>query len=173
MHVMPEHGCPKVMTRLPLRRAVQSRPHPRRRLILSDLEHPTSRLDLGASAPPSDEGTRESCIREVEGHRVVEHPTHSRGRHRLAVRATILVKPGGDLSMPLPEPSRRNREPDPHREGPLSRGNHFAGWPGIVSSSFVLTDSAILVSRCPAAWDCWAGRLSFPPCVAVSACPPM
>ena len=68
-------------------------PPPRRRLILSDLKHPTNCLDLRASAPPSDEGTRESCIREVEGHCVVEHPAHSRGRHRPALRATILVLP--------------------------------------------------------------------------------
>jgi len=170
---MPEHGCPKVMTRLPLRRAVQSRPHPRRRLILSDLEHPTSRLDLGASAPPSDEGTRESCIREVEGHRVVEHPTHSRGRHRLAVRATILVKPGGDLSMPLPEPSRRNREPDPHREGPLSRGNHFAGVAGHRQFLFCSYRQCHPCFALSSRLGLLGGSAILPPCVAVSACPPM
>jgi hypothetical protein len=53
------------ITCLPSRCAMQSPSHPRRRLILPDLEHATRRLDLGAGAPPSDESARERRIREV------------------------------------------------------------------------------------------------------------
>src|SRR6516164_1671216 len=108
------------------RRPMQSRPHPRRRLILSDLEHPTSRLDLGASAPPSDESARERGISEVDRDRVIQHPPHPRGRHRPAIGAAVLVEPHGDLGMPPPETVRRYGDPDTHRKSPFGRGDHFA-----------------------------------------------
>ena len=40
------------------------------------LEHAASRLDLGPDAPPGHKGARERRIREIERHRVVEHPAH-------------------------------------------------------------------------------------------------
>jgi hypothetical protein len=67
---------------LPSWRSVQARPNPRRRLILPHLEHAPGRLDTAPDAPPGDEGARERCIGEIDGDRIIQHPAHSRRRHR-------------------------------------------------------------------------------------------
>jgi len=41
-------------------------------------------------------------------------------------RATVLVEPGGYLSMPLAEPLRRNADPDADWETPLGQCGHLA-----------------------------------------------
>src|SRR5215472_2302105 len=60
---------------------------PRRRLILAYLEHAAGRLNLGASASPRNERARERRIPEVDRDRVVQHPAHSRRRHRPGIGA--------------------------------------------------------------------------------------
>ena len=53
-------------------------------------------------------------------------PRRPRGRHGPAVRAAILVEPGGHLRMPLAETLWRNADPDADREAPLCRRDHLA-----------------------------------------------
>jgi len=75
-------------------------------------KHAAGHLDLGPDAPPGNEGARERRIREIDRDRVVQDPPYSRGRQRPAIRAAILVEPGGDLSMAPAETSGWNRKPD-------------------------------------------------------------
>ena len=75
-------------------------------------KHAAGHLDLGPDAPPGNEGARERRIREIDRDRVVQDPAYSRGRQRPAIRAAILVEPGGDLSMAPAETSGWNRKPD-------------------------------------------------------------
>ena len=44
----------------------QPRPNPWRRVVLTRVEHPASRLNLGSGAPARDECAREACTREVD-----------------------------------------------------------------------------------------------------------
>jgi hypothetical protein len=57
---------------------MQPRPNPPQRFIVAHLEYTASRLDLGADAPPRDEGAREGSIGEVERRCVVREPAHPR-----------------------------------------------------------------------------------------------
>ena len=62
---------------------------------------------------------REGGISIVDRKGVIQHTARSRGRHRSAVRAAILVEPGGDLSVPLPETLWWNRDADADGKAPF------------------------------------------------------
>src|SRR5262249_52017317 len=81
------------------RRPVQPCPDPRRRLILTHLENAAGHLGFRPDAPSGNECTGKRRIREINRDRVVQHPAHSRRRHRPAIGAAILVQPRGDLSV--------------------------------------------------------------------------
>jgi hypothetical protein len=106
----------------PVRRCSDARPG----FIVSHFERAAIRLRSGPGAPTDDERARECGIGKVDRDGVVKHPAHARWRHRPAIRAAILVQPGGDLSMAAPETLRRYCDPDAHRKSALGGGDHFA-----------------------------------------------
>ena len=57
---------------------------------------------------------------------VIQHATGSRGGHRPAVRAAVLIEPSGDVRAPLAETARRNRDPDADGEAPFGDLDHLA-----------------------------------------------
>ena len=97
------------------RRPVQPCPDPRRRLILAHLEHAAGRLGLGRHAPPGHKGAGERRIREMNRDRVVQHPAHSRRRHRPAIGA-VAVDGWGTIPFALSCSEDRSRRT--FREGP-------------------------------------------------------
>ena len=69
---------------------MQSRPDARRRLILANLEHTASSLDLGPDAPPDDEGAREP---NAEAKGIVTKPCLHRSAYCLYLKPTREVPP--------------------------------------------------------------------------------
>src|SRR6516162_11348243 len=105
---------------------MQSRPDPRLRVVLPNLEHAAGCLDLCPNTPPGDECAREGGITEVDREGVIRHAARPRGRHRPAIRPAILIEPSGDLGMPLAETRWRNADPDADEKAPFGGRDHLA-----------------------------------------------
>src|ERR1700730_4924701 len=86
-------------------------------LILALPKRPFGGLDLVvADAPARDKRGGERCIREMDRNRIVENAARPRRCHRPAVRAAILIEPGGDSSVLLAETFRRDDDADEDKE---------------------------------------------------------
>jgi hypothetical protein len=51
------------------------------------------------------QGARERCISKINRERVIQHTTRAGGRHGPAVRAAVLIEPGGNGACRVPRPA--------------------------------------------------------------------
>src|SRR5438552_5904275 len=152
-------------------RLMRPGPDPRRRLIFAHPERSFGGLDLVANAPAGDKRAGERGITEVDRDRIVQHPARPRRRHRPAVRAAVLVEPGGHSSVLSAETFRRDGDADADWEAPFGPCDQRARI-ARHRSSFVLTYDHTIASPCPAAWRPQSGAAMLAPCVAAPVCPP-
>jgi hypothetical protein len=142
---------------------VPSRPDPRRRLVLADLEYPASRLEswrTRARRMPSRGSHRRSRYRD----RIIQNATGAGGRESPTVGAAICVQPIGNLGLPLSETARRNAHPNADREEALGCGDHLsrvARHPRILDMFYPRMSPAL--HGVPPAWDVLGGCVMFLP----------
>ena len=121
----------------------------------------------------ADEGVGEGRVREVDRDRVIQNAASAGGCKSPTVRAAVRVQPIGDLGVPLAEASRRNADPDAHREETFGGNYHLSG---VAWHCMFLIRSG---QDCHARPDLSIGLgappsgVMLPVCVVASASPPM